>query len=138
MSHFGPAAPLAGFALISTIAVAVLFSATGDSIDTHVIWERDFPRLSADSATADTEGNLWIASSYRGSDRLVRISSIGEITADVPVPESIKPEPPADTFSLELATSASGTVALLTRYSHGGKKIYFDGARFALLRPEGH
>jgi hypothetical protein len=114
-----------------------MFSGTGESIDTHVIWERDFPRLSADSAAADAEGNLWIASSYRGSDRLVRISSRGEITADVPVPEAIKPQPPADMFSFELTTSTTGTVALLTRYSHGGREIYFDGARFALLRPEG-
>jgi hypothetical protein len=120
-----------------TFAAAVLFSGTGESIDTHVIWERDFPRLSANSATTDAEGNLWIASSYRGSDRLVRISSRGEITADVPVPESMKPQPPADMFSVELATSATGAVALLTRYSHGGKVIYFDGAKFALMSPEG-
>jgi hypothetical protein len=125
--------------ILAFLSVTAPMAAQTDStIAGHIIWEHDLPHLSADSASADHDGNLWIVSSSLNSHRLICISSNGETCADLPLTDSVKPKPPAEAFSSELATSVSGTLALLTHYMHAdGKTIYFDGATFARLSSNG-
>jgi len=72
--------------ILAFLSVTAPMAAQTDStLAGHIIWEHDLPHLSADSASADHDGNLWIVSSSLNSHRLICISSNGESCADLPL-----------------------------------------------------
>ena len=119
------------------VAACYLSAQSAGTIADHILWERDFADLSAETAVADHDGNLWIASQYRGADRLVCIKPNGEMCANTALPPEIQPVFPAESLMSSLAVSSSGVIALLARYSHGGREIFFDGANFAAVDSNG-
>ena len=119
------------------IAACCLSAQSPVTVGDHILWERDFADLSAETAVADHDGNLWIVSQYRGADRLVCIKPNGEMRVNTELPAEIKPVFPAESLSSGLAISSSGAIALLARYMHGGREISFDGANFAAVNSDG-
>jgi hypothetical protein len=124
----------------SILAARCLWAQSSATLTSHVLWERDFPNLTVsltDGAAADHHGNLWTIARLQGSERLLCISTKGEMLSNTELPESIKPVLPARLSYFTLAVSHSGVVALLIRYMHGGREIDFDGAKFAVVHSDG-
>jgi outer membrane protein assembly factor BamB len=119
------------------IAACYLSAQSPATIADHILWERDFADLSAETAVADHDGNLWVVSQFRGSDRLVCIKPNAEMHVNTELLPEIKPVFPAESLSSSLAISSSGVIALLARYMHGGREISFDGANFAAVDSDG-
>jgi hypothetical protein len=76
------------------IAASCLSAQSPVTVADHILGERDFADLSAETAVADHDGNLWIVSQYRGADRLVCIKPNGETCANTALPPEIKPGVP--------------------------------------------
>ena len=63
-------------------AACCLSAQSAVTVADHILWEREFANLSAETAVADHDGNLWIVSQYRGANRLVCIKPNGEMCAN--------------------------------------------------------
>jgi hypothetical protein len=52
-------------------------------------------------------------------------------------PASLAPEPPAGLVYFHLAVSPSGRLGMLAHYLHGGREMFYDGAKFVSLERDG-
>jgi hypothetical protein len=128
--------------LVTVLSVWAVFlgAQPADSINDHIVWERDFPGYHADvlgSAVSDRDGILWLVGFDKRSHRLIRISPDGRLLSAVDLPALLAPEPPADLVYFHLAVSPSGRLGMLAHYLHGGRKMFFDGAKFVSLEKDG-
>jgi hypothetical protein len=112
-----------------------------DTINRHVIWEKDFPNLHSsvlENGVCDAEGFLWLMAGDQMVARLVRIDPTRQVLTAFEMAPAFKPEPPADMAYYRLAVSPAGRLAVLARYFHWvGRAMYCDGAKFALLARDG-
>ncbi len=131
---------VARLTIVLSVGVFVLGAQPADTINDHIVWERDFPGYHADvlgSAVSDRDGVLWVAAHEKKSHRLVRISPDGHLLSAVNLPPSLAPEPPAGLVYFHLAVSPSGKLGMLAHYLHGGRQMFFDGAKFVSLEKDG-
>src|SRR5581483_7076800 len=121
-----------------TVIGRSLWAQSAPGMSEHIIWERDFRDLSVSvsgAAAVDRDGRLWTISEYPSSNRLLCITANGEMVVNTELPKEINPGGP--TF-FSLAVAPSGAVVMVARYSHAvGRAIYFDGAAFANVHPDG-
>jgi hypothetical protein len=123
-----------------SVSAVVVGAQTADTINDHIVWERDFPGYHADvlgSAVSDRDGILWLAAHEKKSHRLIRIGPDGHLLSAVDLPPSLAPEPPAGLVYFHLALSPSGRLGMLAHYLHGGREMFFDGAKFVSLEKDG-
>jgi hypothetical protein len=130
----------ARLATVLSVCVFFLDAQPAVTISDHIVWEHDFPGYHADvlgSAVSDRDGVLWLTAHEKKSHRLLRISPDGQLLSSADFPASLAPQPPAELVYFHLAVSPSGTLGILAHYLHGGRNMFFDGAKFVSLGKDG-